>query len=60
MALHLLKLCVGCDAIEDLDDWIEFRLDEARRAGRKPEHYHTTRMIPTRVESCSMAARSIG
>ena len=50
MALHLLKLCVGCDAIEDLEEWIEFRLDEARRAGRKPEHFHTTRMIPTRAK----------
>ena len=33
MPLHLLKLCVGCDSIEDLEDWIEFRLKEARRAG---------------------------
>ena len=21
--LHLLKLCVGCDSIRDLEDWIE-------------------------------------
>ena len=48
MPLHLLKLCVGCDAVEDLEDWIEFRLGEMRRAGEKPEHRHTTRMIPTR------------
>jgi hypothetical protein len=49
MPLHLLKLCVGCDAIEDLDAWIKERLSAARRAGRKPEHKHTTRMIPKRV-----------
>jgi hypothetical protein len=50
MALNLLKLCVGCDAIEDLEEWIEERLAEARRTGRPPEHWHTTRMIPTRVD----------
>ena len=49
MALHMVKLCVGCDAIEDLEDWIQFRLDEMRRAGEKPEQRHTTRMIPKRA-----------
>ena len=23
MALHLIKLCVGCDSITDLEEWIE-------------------------------------
>jgi hypothetical protein len=50
MALHLIKLCVGCDAIEDLEEWIRYRLKEARRAGKKPEHAHITRMIPKRAE----------
>jgi len=50
MALHLLKLCVGCDAIEDLEEWIAERLKAARKAGRKPEHAHITRMIPQRAE----------
>ena len=50
MALHLVKLCVGCDAIEDLEEWIQIRLKEQRRAGRKPEHRHTTRMVPKRVD----------
>jgi hypothetical protein len=49
MPLHLLKLCVGCDSIEDLEEWIEFRLREMRGAGKKPEHRHTTRMVPKRV-----------
>jgi hypothetical protein len=49
MALHLLKLCVGCDSVEDLEEWISFRLKEQRRAGEKPEHRHTTRMIPRRA-----------
>ena len=50
MALHLLKLCVGCDSIEDLEEWIALRLKEARRAGKPPEHSHVTRMIPKRAE----------
>ncbi|MGH6925826.1 MAG: DUF1489 family protein [Propylenella sp.] len=50
MALHLLKLCVGCDSIEDLEEWIAHRLKELRRAGKKPEHWHTTRMIPKRAD----------
>ena len=50
MSLHLLKLCVGCDSIEDLDEWIAHRLKEARRAGRKLVHGHVTRMTPKRAE----------
>jgi hypothetical protein len=50
MALHLLKLCVGCDAIEDLEEWIAERLKAARKAGKTPEHAHITRMIPQRAE----------
>ena len=49
MALHLIKLCVGCDGVEDLEDWIALKLDEKRRAGLPPEHFHTTRMVPKRV-----------
>jgi len=50
MALHLLKLCVGCDTIEDLEGWITLRLKEARRAGKEPVHSHVTRMTPKRAE----------
>ena len=28
MPLHLLKLCVGVDSIQDLEDWIKTRLKE--------------------------------
>ena len=48
MALNMVKLCVGCDSVEDLEEWIAFRLDERRRAGEPLEHWHTTRMVPTR------------
>jgi hypothetical protein len=50
MTLNLVKLCVGCTAIEDLAAWIDFRLDERRRAGLSPEQFHTTRMVPKRIE----------
>lgn len=48
MALNLVKLCVGVDAIEDLQDWIALRQEERRRAGDPREHIHTTRMAPKR------------
>ena len=49
MALHLIKLCVGCDTIEDLEAWIV----ERRRmpGGSRSEHIHTTRMVPKRSEA---------
>ncbi len=50
MALNLIKLCVGCDSVEDLEEWIAFRLDEKRRAGEPAEQHHTTRMVPKRVD----------
>lgn len=49
MSLHLIKLCVGCESVEDLEDWIALRQDEKRRAGQAAEHVHTTRMVPKRV-----------
>ena len=35
MTVHLLKLCVGCDTVQDLQDWQRQRLKELKRA-RKP------------------------
>ena len=48
MPLNILKLCVGSDSVEDLEEWIALKLDERRRAGEPVEHWHTTRMVPTR------------
>jgi len=48
MPLHLLKLCVGCDSVEDLESWIEQRLAARRAAGEPAEQFHTTRMVPVR------------
>jgi hypothetical protein len=50
MPLHLIKLCVGCDSVADLKDWIKQKLNEKKRRGQKPEHIHTTRMVPKRAE----------
>ena len=49
MALNIIKLCVGCDSVEDLEEWIAERLDTRRRAGEPVEHWHTTRMVPSRT-----------
>lgn len=50
MSLHLIKLCVGCDSVDDLKSWVASRLKEKKRRGQKPEHIHTTRMVPKRAE----------
>src|SRR6476619_6848870 len=50
MPLHLLKLCVGCDSVQDLDDWIKQRLKEKKKKGEKTEHVHVTRMVPKRAD----------
>ena len=49
MPLHLIKLCVGCDSVADLEDWIKQKLKEKKRRGQKAEHIHTTRMVPKRA-----------
>jgi hypothetical protein len=47
-ALSLIKLCVGCDSVQDLDDWI--REKRRRTRGKSTEHIHTTRMLPKRAD----------
>lgn len=49
MALHLLKLGVGTESIQDLVDWIEENRILAARLGRPHEQAHTTRMFPKRA-----------
>ena len=50
MALHLIKLCVGCDSVKDLEDWIREKLKQRRKRGLSPEHMHRTRMVPKRSD----------
>jgi hypothetical protein len=40
MTIHLLKLCVGCDTVQDLKDWQDDRLKQLKRAGKTPELCH--------------------
>src|SRR6202034_3788273 len=49
MALNLIKLCVGCDSVRQLEGWIKERLKDKRKRGEKPEHIHRTRMVPKRA-----------
>ena len=51
MTIHLIKLCVGTDSIEDLKQWQDEKLRRARAEGRKkPYLWHRTRMFPRRRE----------
>ena len=44
----MIKLCVGCESIEDLRAWQKERLAGLKKRGRKAELTHTTRMVPKR------------
>jgi hypothetical protein len=46
--LHLLKLCVGCDSIGDLEAWIA--IETKPRRGKAGQHVHITRMVPKRMD----------
>lgn len=48
MALHLIKLCVGADSIDDLREWVSERSLIAIAAGMEPHSSHITRMVPKR------------
>lgn len=50
MTLNLIKLCVGCDSVKDLEDWIREKQRERRKNGQAREHVHRTRMVPKRAE----------
>ena len=51
MSLHLIKLCVGCDSIGELEEWIAENQAHYRRLGRAYEQTHTTRMVPKRLDA---------
>lgn len=48
MTLHLIKLCVGTDSIEDLRQWQDEKLAKARKTRRAARLWHRTRMFPKR------------
>ena len=49
MALHLIKLCVGADSLDDLREWVAARSLIAIAAGQEPHSSHVTRMVPKRM-----------
>jgi hypothetical protein len=50
MTVHIVKLCVGAESIQDLVDWQKSRLAMDRQAGRKPRLVHTTFQSPKRQD----------
>ena len=50
MPLHLIKLCVGAESLDDLRQWTAARFREAGGRGQKLRHAHVTRMVPKRAE----------
>jgi hypothetical protein len=50
MTVHIVKLCVGCDTVQDLKDWQDERLKQLKRAGQMPELCHRTLQAPRRRE----------
>ncbi|MBS9476633.1 DUF1489 family protein [Ancylobacter radicis] len=49
MPLHLLKLCVGAESVQDLEEWIAEDLARKSARGEAVEQFHTTRMVPNRL-----------
>jgi hypothetical protein len=49
VTLHLIKLCVGCDSIEDLAQWQKQRLARLRKRDPKARLRHVTRNRPRRA-----------
>ncbi len=50
MTLHILKLCVGVDTLQELAEWQAKRLKDFKKAGKKLELIHVTRMTPKRKD----------
>jgi hypothetical protein len=56
--LHIIKLCVGVDSVEQLATWQAERLNSLREAGSAPELAHRTRQMP-RQRAAILAGGSI-
>ena len=48
MTIHLVKLCVGCESIEELASWQAERLKQMKAEKQKPELFHRTFQMPKR------------
>ncbi|HEY3778143.1 MAG TPA: DUF1489 domain-containing protein [Rhizomicrobium sp.] len=49
MTLHLIKLCVGVDSLEDLARWQKARVATLKKKRTKFELVHVTRQTPKRA-----------
>ena len=49
MALHMIKLCVGVDTVDELAEWQVKRAKELAKKGKPPNPFHDTRMMPKRA-----------
>lgn len=50
MTIHIVKLCVGADSVEDLAEWQIGQMKRAKKAKRAPRPVCGTRMWPKRGE----------
>jgi hypothetical protein len=50
MTLHLIKLCVGVDSLEELARWQAGRVAALKKKRAKPELVHVTRQTPKRAQ----------
>ena len=50
MTLHLIKLCVGVESLEDLARWQAGRVAAIRKKKGRPELVHVTRQTPKRSQ----------
>src|SRR6201996_3394493 len=51
MTLHMIKLCVGAESVEDLAQWQAKRIkDQKKRKTKKIELMHVTRAMPKRKD----------
>jgi hypothetical protein len=50
MTLNMLKLCVGADSIEHLEDYIKARYQRGGQYLINGKAFHTTRMVPKRID----------
>jgi hypothetical protein len=50
MTLHLIKLCVGVDTLQELAEWQKGRLAELKKKKQPLELVHKTRQTPKRAE----------
>lgn len=48
--LHLIKLCVGAEGIDDLSTWQAGRIAQRMASGQDPRPRHVTRMWPKRAD----------